>query len=63
MSQKPRRAEMLTELESLRKQQVKALNDSFFIPMTPEQMARDEEPSRRIETLRHQLLRDGHTDR
>jgi hypothetical protein len=51
---------MLTELEFLRKQQIKQLDDSVFIPMTTEQMARDEERSRRIEMLRRELLRNGH---
>ena len=50
------RAEMLTEIESLRKEQIKALDDSVFIPMTPQQLAQDEERSRRIETLRRKLL-------
>ena len=52
----PTRAEMLSELESLRKEQIKALDDAIFIPMTPEQLARDEERSRRIEVLRRKLL-------
>jgi hypothetical protein len=60
MTRQPTRAEMLTELEFLRKQQIKQLDDSVFIPMTTEQMARDEERSRRIEMLRRELLRNGH---
>ena len=57
MSQ-PTRAEMLAEIEALRKQQVKALNDSVFIPMTPEQITLDEERTRRIEILRRALLKN-----
>ena len=56
MTLKPTRAEMLAEIESLRKEQMKALADAVFIPLTPQQLALDEERSRRIETLRHKLL-------
>ena len=37
MAPKPTRAEMLAEIESLRREQIKALDDSVFIPMTPQQ--------------------------
>ena len=56
MALKPTRAEMIAEIESLRREQIKALDDSVFIPMTPEQLARDEERSRRIEVLRLKVL-------
>jgi len=56
MALKPTRAEMIAEIESLWKEQIKALDDSVFIPMTPEQLARDEERSRRIEILRLKVL-------
>ena len=56
MAYRPTRAEMLSEIESLHKQQIKALDDAVFIPMTPEQIARGEERSRRIEFLRLELL-------
>ena len=50
------RGEMLSEIESLRKQQLKALDDAVFIPMTPEQTSVAEARSKRIEILRRKLL-------
>ena len=57
MSRSNTRAELLAEIAALRNQQIKALNDSVFIPMTADQMAEDEERSRRIESLRRELLK------
>jgi len=56
MVPKPTRAEMLSEIESLRKQHVKAFADAVFIPMTPDQLTLDEKRSKRIEVLRRKLL-------
>ena len=56
MALNPTRAEMLAEIESLRKEQIKALNGAVFVPMTPEQTAVEEARSKRIEVIRRKLL-------
>ncbi len=52
----PTHEQILAEIESLRKEQIKALGDAVFIPMSSEQVALDEQRSQRIETLRRKLL-------